>query len=322
MTDASDAWYPVRQESIVIFEMMNPHRHTDQNVAEAATVILTRERAGGLQVYLLQRNPNSGFMGGHYVFPGGVLEPEDYHTRLFQAHSDLDLEALDRRLGGGLTSARALAFCVAAIRETLEEAGVFLARNEDCFEEQVIELSRLRLTGKLPKGWLVSLVRGTRWRLTLTALSHWSHWITPVLMKRRFDTRFFLAEMPADQICRPDLRETVHGLWESPERALTGNLVGKIPLSPPTLVTLHEMLAYRRLNDLQAASHRRPGDQAILPRWVPLPEGAVIIEPWDPLYREKDIQIDPGRLPGAVLAVGEPFSRIWYDGNIWRPVRG
>jgi hypothetical protein len=56
------------------------------------------------------------------------------------------------------------------------------------------------------------------------------------------------------------------------------------------------------------------------PRLVPLAEGAVIVEPWDPQYRKEEICVDFKQLPTAVLPVGEPFSRIWYDGRLWRPV--
>jgi hypothetical protein len=139
-------------------------------------------------------------------------------------------------------------------------------------------------------------------------------------MKRRFDTRFLLAAMPVGQICRPDGREAVQGLWISPEEGLAGNLAGKIPLSPPTLVTLHELLKYSCLEDLQIESNRRQWGQTIMPRLVPLAKGAVIVEPWDPMYREKEILIYPEDLAASVLAVGESFSRIWYDGGLWKPV--
>ena len=52
---------------------MNTNPDTDQNITEASTVILTRERAGKLQIYLLKRSSKSGFMAGNYVFPGGTL---------------------------------------------------------------------------------------------------------------------------------------------------------------------------------------------------------------------------------------------------------
>jgi len=295
--------------------------NADQNIVGAATVILTRERAGRLQIYLLKRSSKSGFMAGNYVFPGGTLDPEDRDINVFKTHCDLDLDGIASRFGGDLTAESALAYCVAAIRETLEEAGVFLACNDDKFNKKLEKACRLRLAENLRKDWFVKLVARSNWRLTLTALSPWSHWITPELMKHRFDTRFFVADMPAGQYCRPDSRETVQGLWISPEEGLTGNMDGKIPLSPPTLVTLHELLKYQRLKDLRTETCQRPWGQAIFPRLVPLAKGAVIVEPWDPLYREKDIHIAPDHLPTSILPVEEPFSRIWYDGNLWRPVR-
>ena len=306
----------------MLYKAVNTNPNTDQNVAEAATVILTRERAGRLQIYLLKRSSKSGFMAGNYVFPGGTLDPEDRDINLFKTHSDLDLNGIATRFGGDLTAEKALIFCVAAIRETLEEAGVFLARNEENLKEEMEQVCSLRLTANLTKDWFAKLVAGARWRLTLTALSRWSHWITPEQMKRRFDTRFFLADMPADQYWRPDSRETVQGLWISPEEGLADNLGGTIPLSPPTLVTLHELLKYQSLKDLQTESRQRPWGQAIFPRLVPLAKGAVIVEPWDPQYREKEIRIALDALPTSILPVGEPFSRIWYDGRLWRPVRG
>jgi len=303
------------------FRSMNTNQNTEQKIAEAATVILARERAGRFQVYLLKRSSKSGFMAGNYVFPGGTLDTEDRDINLFKTHSDLDLNGIATRFGGDLTAEKALTFCVAAIRETLEEAGVFLACNDNNFAEKLEKACRLRLAANLSKDWFVKLVADAKWRLTLTALSRWSHWVTPELMKHRFDTRFFLASMPADQHCRPDSRETVQGLWISPEEGLAGNMDGTIPLSPPTLVTLHELLKYRSLKDLQTESRQRPWGQTISPRPVPLAKGAVIVQPWDPHYREKEISIALDELPTSIVPVGRPFSRIWYNGRLWRPVR-
>lgn len=44
---------------------------------QAASVIVLREAAGAPEVLLVQRNPDSRFMGGAWVFPGGSLLPED-----------------------------------------------------------------------------------------------------------------------------------------------------------------------------------------------------------------------------------------------------
>jgi len=299
---------------------MNTHQVPPVNLTPAATVILTREVAGKLQIYLLKRNVKSAFMAGNFVFPGGTVEVEDRQFDVFKRHCDLAPDLIHRRLGGELSKAESLAYGVAAIRETLEEAGVFLAHRNDRPDVSLERVCSLRLSDNIAKDWFVRLLVKERWQLAISALSRWSHWITPELMKRRFDTRFLLTAMPAGQFCRPDGRETVQGLWLSPKEALEGNLAGTIPLSPPTLVTLHELLKYPNLEDLQIESKRRQWGQTIMPRLVPLVKGTVIVEPWDPMYREKEIIIYPEDLAASVLAVGEPFSRLWYDGRLWKPV--
>lgn len=299
---------------------MKPLTQKPADIIEAATVILSREKAGRFQIYLLRRSAKSGFMAGNFVFPGGTIDAEDRDVDLLRAHSDLTLDAIGSRFGKSRTGSGMPAYCVAAIRETFEEAGVFLARHEESRGRKMQKACRMRLSPDLTKGWFARLVSGSGWRLALSALSPWSHWITPELMKRRYDTRFFLAEMPADQFCRPDLKETVEGVWISPEEGLEANMDGTLPLSPPTLVTLHELLGYQHPEDLRRQSRHRSWGPAILPRLVPLEKGAVIVEPWDPQYAEKEIQLPLNALPDSTLPVGEPFSRIWFDGRLWRPV--
>ena len=77
---------------------------------------------------MLRRNLNSDFVGGAYVFPGGAVDPEDRHLNLepvCEGRSDVDAS---RRLG---IESGGLAFWVAAIRESFEEAGVLLAYDLD-----------------------------------------------------------------------------------------------------------------------------------------------------------------------------------------------
>lgn len=299
---------------------MNTPDATPPTITTAATVILTREKAGELQIYLLKRSAKSGFMAGNFVFPGGTVENEDRQFNLFKQHSDLNPDEIYRHLGGELQVEEAMAYGVAAIRETLEEAGVFFAIDERNSESNLLHACNLRLSAHLAKDWFANLVVNEGWQLTLSALTRWSHWITPELMNRRFDTRFFLAAMPSGQCCRPDSRETVQGLWITPAEGLEGNLAGKVPLSPPTLVTLHRLLKYTTMKALQKESKNRQWGQKILPRLVSLARGAVIVEPWDPMYRKKEILIDPNELAALVLPVGESFSRLWYDNGIWKPV--
>src|SRR5215210_1712837 len=97
---------------------------------DAATVLLLRDGPTGLEVFMLRRNLNSDFVGGAYVFPGGAVDPADRHADLeaiCEGRSDADasvLLGLDPPEGG-------LAYWVAAIRESFEEAGVLLAYDRD-----------------------------------------------------------------------------------------------------------------------------------------------------------------------------------------------
>jgi 8-oxo-dGTP pyrophosphatase MutT (NUDIX family) len=299
---------------------MKPSSSNPPGITPAATVILTREHAGQLQVYLLKRSLKSGFMPGYFVFPGGTIDREDKNLDIFSSHCDLAPAEIFARFGPDLSKEEALAYCAAAVRETLEEAGVFLAHRPAATAAGLEQACNLRLTAGIEKDWFLKLIVKEKWCLTLSALTRWSHWITPELMKRRFDTRFFLVDMPTGQFCRPDDRETVQGLWLSPWEGLTGNLAGQVPLSPPTLVTLQEILKYRRLKDLQKDTRHRQWGPTLMPRLVPLSEGAVILEPWDPMYQDEEINIDLDDLPASVLPAGISFSRIWLDRGIWKPI--
>jgi len=285
----------------------------------ASTVILIREHDGGFQVYLLKRSPKSDFFPGTYVFPGGRVEREDRDFRVWKTYVDLNVEGIYQRFGGSLIEEIAIAHGVAAIRETFEEAGVLLANKLEYTQQNLGEIQDRRKMDELPKGWLNDLVVSEGELLDFSRLFRWAHWITPKGMPLRYETRFFLASMHQGEDCIPDTRETTHGIWVSPEEGLIGNLKGDIPLSPPTLVTLQELLQYSDIGDLKKEVQTRTWGEALLPRMFRLPKGVLILEPWDPLYKEES-EIKTKDLEMAALPVGESFSRLWYNGGIWRPV--
>ena len=121
--------------------------------APAATIVLTRQHAGELQVYLLKRSAQSKFMAGNYVFPGGRLDNADWDFDVWKKQVDLKPAGISRRLGGNLADDAALAYGVAAIRETLEEAGVFLAGRNGQKEQDVKRACELRISADLQQDW-------------------------------------------------------------------------------------------------------------------------------------------------------------------------
>jgi 8-oxo-dGTP pyrophosphatase MutT (NUDIX family) len=299
-----------------------PSSNPPPPLARAATLILVRQHAGELQAYLLRRSPASGFMPGLFVFPGGLVDADDCDEVFWRGRQDLAPQALGERLGKGLRFSEALSYAVAGVRETFEEAGVLLAAKAGSTDEELKRAGERRFAESGRHGWFRTLAETESWTLTLSALAPWSHWITPVGMPRRFDTRFFAAALPEGQDGRPDMRETTEGLWVSPRQALAGNRAGRTPLSPPTLVTLHELLNFPTLDALNRNLEGRGWGEPIFPRLVPLGKGAgaIIVEPWDPMYGREDLRVDAGSLPGRLLPPGAPFSRLWNDGGIWKPV--
>ena len=213
----------------------------------------------------------------------------------------------------------AVAYGVAAIRETFEEAGVLLAKQSDQSLKAISGISEIRLTKGLYKGWLRRWTEARNWVLEFARLGRWSHWITPKARSHRYDTRFFMALMPEDQECLPDARETTKGIWLSPEEGLESNLRGEIPLSPPALVTLHELLPYSRAEELERKMEGRPWGESCLSIFKRFPEGQLILLPEDPRYGEED-RIDPLKLKSRGLEVGKPFTRLWCQDGIWRPI--
>jgi 8-oxo-dGTP pyrophosphatase MutT (NUDIX family) len=289
----------------------------------AATLILTREKAGSLQVYLLRRSPTSSFMPGSFVFPGGLVDQGDRDTDFWRTRIDLAPEAFDHRLGEE-NAFDALAYAVAAIRETFEESRALLARRRQPGAADYEEACALRMSNGSQHGWFNRLAGDREWVLSLSRLWPWARWITPTAMPRRFDTRFFVSPLPQGQQCRADSYETTEGIWIEPREALQANLDGSVPLTPPGLVTLQELLRYPSWPSLLAAAANRRWSTGIMPRLLPFPASrqGLILMPWDPQYDREAAEILSGAATPDVLHAGEPFSRVWNDGSgRWRPIR-
>jgi 8-oxo-dGTP pyrophosphatase MutT (NUDIX family) len=307
-------------QAVVVYPAMAESGKSENVPKPAATVVLAQERNGELQVYLLRRSACSGFMPGNYVFPGGVVDTEDHAPALWKAHMDMDEDAFFEKLGGDLTLEETLIYGAAAIRETFEEAGVLLGSRKPQSQHDLEMACERRMDEKLPKGWLREWVDKEGWILAVSWLAPWSHWITPEARSRRYDTRFFIAMMPAEQECIPDSRETTHGIWINPRKGLKENLNGDLFLSPPALVTLHELSQYSNMEALAKKLENRAWGEACLPILIRSQQEALILLPEDPMYnRAREIDItSQEKVP---LAVGDAFSRLWYHEGSWIPLK-
>ncbi len=248
---------------------------------DAATVIVLRASASGLEVFCVRRHARSAFLGGALVFPGGKVDPADADPRW-----DVLAGTPQPRgeLFAGRATARALA--VAALRETLEE-GAILPVEGGALDGDGVEAIR----GELSSGTaLATALERRRLRLALDGLAPWARWVTPEAEARRFDARFFLLEVPSGQVGRHDQRETTESFWEAPRRVLERGAAGEFFLAPPTARTL-ELLS--EAGDVQAAMAMaaRQSLAPICPRFVAANEPYLAL-PGDPSHDVPERRVD------------------------------
>ena len=246
----------------------------------AATVVLTRETPGGLVVFLLRRAGTVGFFPHAWVFPGGRVEAADASVEVVGQIPGLDAE--DRP------------FAVAALRECLEECGVWLGGGAP--EPSLQARLNARQATLLDAPELIA---------DISRLNYWAWWITPEEEPKRYNTRFFVAMVQDEEVSHAvhDDLETVGSVWIRPADALAAAEQGDFFLAPPTFLTLMELAQLADGAALRAAAERREV-RPILPR-LDLNEGVSIVLPGHPSY--------PSERPAEA-----PAHRLTASGGTWR----
>jgi 8-oxo-dGTP pyrophosphatase MutT (NUDIX family) len=184
---------------------------------------------------------------GVYVFPGGCVEAGDYSPEMIALTQGVAPAEARSALNSDLDPEICLGHWIAAARELFEEAGVhFFVRAvgagqtvPEFLSERLLQKRSALQSGALT---LAALLHAELLRCELRRLAYFFHRITPEHYKVRFDTRFFLAALPVDQIPLEASEEVVEGLWIAPQIALDRHSSGAFPMMPPTVAVLR-MLA-------------------------------------------------------------------------------
>jgi 8-oxo-dGTP pyrophosphatase MutT (NUDIX family) len=209
---------------------------------------------------MVRRHARSPVAPSAYVFPGGTVRDDDL------AYSEVDAA----RLAGTLSERSdipvdpiaAASVYVCAVRELFEEAGVFLVRDRsgdllsvkasDISVEERLESTRLALqAGDLA---ISAVLAENGWRPAFELLVPFSHWITPRPLAARFDTRFFVAQMPPGQSALHDTIETSEGVWLSPSAVLDGDYHTVYA----TAQHLRRLSPFTTVDDLMRFAHAKP----------------------------------------------------------------
>jgi 8-oxo-dGTP pyrophosphatase MutT (NUDIX family) len=189
-----------------------------------------------------------------------------------------------------------LAYWVAVVRETFEEAGLLLAERADGppllagdpDEEARFAEARVGLNDGSRR--FLDLCRDEGLRLAVGGIHYFAHWITPRGAPRRYDTRFFVAAAPPGQIAAHSAGETIAEVWITPEDALARHRAGEIEVIFPTIRNLQVISRFSTGGDLLAAAARASSSvPAIEPRVVADGNGVRIVLPGDPGYEEAPV---------------------------------
>jgi 8-oxo-dGTP pyrophosphatase MutT (NUDIX family) len=245
---------------------------------DAASVLLLRAAPDrpGVEVYMLRRARSMAFAPGASAFPGGSVDPRDAEDEV--AWAGPDAADWGRLLDAPPALARALV--CAAVRETFEESGVLLAgpaagtlvadtSGPDWEADRTALLDRsLSLAQLLARRGLV---------LRSDLLRPWARWITPVTEARRYDTRFFAAELPPGQRTRDVGGEAEQVAWTRPAEAIRAARARELFLLPPTAACLAGLAGYPDVTAALGAGHSmRPVIPAVVQVdgtfWLTVPE--------------------------------------------------
>jgi 8-oxo-dGTP pyrophosphatase MutT (NUDIX family) len=225
----------------------------------ASTVVLLRDgdgEPGGLEVYLLRRHVDMAFAAGMCVFPGGGVDQRDFDADIGWVGPG----AAEWATLLGCDEAFARALVCAAVRETFEESGVLFAGPTESsvvedttgadWEEdrRALEAREISFTSFLER-------RGLKLRTDLLRL--WGSWVTPVFEPRRFNARFFVAELPTGQLTRDVSTESDGVVWLSLRDAIRSVDRHEMLMLPPTYCTLLEMYDHAHPADVLAAAADR-----------------------------------------------------------------
>ena len=240
------------------------------SLTPAATVLLVRDCDNVLEVLMVKRSKRPPF-GNLYVFPGGKIDESDKDLNITNFCNGLNDEQASIKLGvneGGLS------YWVACVRECFEEVGILLAKKNNGQEldlngadkHKFDNYRRMLLENKIS---LFEICKKENLSLNLNNIEPFSHWITPEIEIKRFDTRFFIAYIPAKQTERHDGNELTDSVWISPKKALDRSLNGEMPMIMPTISNLQQCLEFDSGQKLLEHQSKLTNDEipSILPKF-------------------------------------------------------
>lgn len=234
---------------------------------EASTVMLLRPcpepGVRDIEVLMVLRHRKSSFVPGYHVFPGGIIDPDDYEPGM-----ERFIPGMDRKEAAGIFADmshpdKALGAFIAGIRETFEEVGILIAGKKngsaliistDEEKKRFSEYRQALICGRLKFSRMLEMENAV---LPADRLYYFSHWITPEVLPLRYDVRFFVAQVPFNQVAVCDGVELTGHNWFRPSQALADYEAGTIGMVLPQIMTLMELSRFHTVEEAVAAAGKR-----------------------------------------------------------------
>ncbi len=240
---------------------------------DAATLVLLRDGATGLEVFCVERNRKSRFMGGALVFPGGKVDSSDRDP----AWNELLLPPGPQRGAGGREDRPRHDLFLAACRESLEEAAILPVSGTLTHEEALLLRQELAAGVKALRAALTA----RHLAIDLASLVPFGRWITPAAEARRYDTHFFMMRTPEGQDGAHDEYETMSSFWATPRQVLARWEARELQMAPPTHHTLLSLSKCATVEDALRDAEGRSLDP-VCPVLVDQDDTIALVLPGDP----------------------------------------
>ncbi len=256
----------------------------------SSTVCVLHQGELDFEVLMVRRSPTARFMGGAWVFPGGVVDPGDHDQEALASLAG----AFEPEIGPWLA---------AAFREVVEETGVWLTRPT--------------LVEPLGDRKVFAVAESAGRRFTVDRSAYFANWITPTMIPVRFDARFFIVAIEDKVVPVPDEREIDSVEFVSPREALRRADTGEWLVPFPTQRTLHQLMDFASV-DAALDEWRKRSVVAVQPRMRVAADGSLeVVMPGDPGFDDlDDIEPDPDVLARAAQAAakqGRPIVEVAVD---------
>ena len=263
---------------------------------QAATVLLLRDSPLGVQVLMTRRAMTASFAPGAYVFPGGGIEPDDQKYASNQPLSPINSaqSAQDFIATRKTQTAPQVTWALAAIRESFEELGVVIARQNNgewITQAQVAQLDR--------HANFYTQMLTNEFQIAAQGVYVLAHWITDRDMPKRFEVPFLVARMPEGQTPVADEKEQFAPEWISPQDALTRFDAGDFFMIFPTIRTLQKLSDYTAVDDVLTACASEQ------PLWTSCPRAG--------LLQGKEARFMEYEPAFGELAMVSPYGQIGHE---------